>query len=241
PPILVSDILWQKDEYRSPTKSHQILRRKDSLPASKTNTVSSKSSLEEREAAYSEARRRYFPEDSEIKESVTPKPRNIPVVARRMIGHALGLRVSPNSSGGVTSATHKEPGQKYQELSGRENSVGHRTLNLRNSQETAAVSIQELSSQDRKIVDNSQVRHAATSERESERKIQKKPAGSDKSVECVPSPNGRMGQATSTDTLKQEHVGAAKRMFAHAMRLNGTKELNGLVMKTNAAIPADRD
>ncbi|KAI3992851.1 hypothetical protein MKX01_028150 [Papaver californicum] len=233
PPILVSDILWQHDEYPSPTESHQILRRKDTLPASKTSTVSTKSSLEEREAAYLEARQRIFTEDdSEIKESVTPKPRNIPEVARRLIVNSLGLRVSSNSSGGVTSATHKEPDQKNQKLSGRENCVGHQNLNLRKPRETAAVSIQELSSQDIKIVDQSQVTHAAISERRSEKKIQKKPAGSDKSVNCVPPLNGRMRQAPSEDDLKQEHLGAAKRLFANALRLNG---------KTDIAMPVDKD
>ncbi|XP_026389078.1 uncharacterized protein LOC113283905 isoform X2 [Papaver somniferum] len=237
PPILVSDILWQHDEYPSPTESHQILRRKDTLPASKTNTVSTKSSLEEREAAYLAARQRIFSkDDSEVKELVTPKPRNIPVVARRMIAHALGQRVS-SSSAGVTPSTRNEPNQKNQELSGSEKSVGHQNLNLRNSRETAAVSIQELSSQDRKIVDKSQVTHAATSER----KIQKKPAGSDNSVNCVPPLNGRMRQAPSDDNLKQEHLGAAKRMFAHALRSNGTKELNGLIMKTDTAMPIEKD
>ncbi|RZC63329.1 hypothetical protein C5167_025081 [Papaver somniferum] len=204
---------------------------------SKTNTVSTKSSLEEREAAYLAARQRIFSkDDSEVKELVTPKPRNIPVVARRMIAHALGQRVS-SSSAGVTPSTRNEPNQKNQELSGSEKSVGHQNLNLRNSRETAAVSIQELSSQDRKIVDKSQVTHAATSER----KIQKKPAGSDNSVNCVPPLNGRMRQAPSDDNLKQEHLGAAKRMFAHALRSNGTKELNGLIMKTDTAMPIEKD
>ncbi|KAI3987415.1 hypothetical protein MKX01_042419 [Papaver californicum] len=198
PPILVSDILWQHDEYPSPTESHQILRRKDTLPASKTSTLSTKSSLEEREAAYLAARQRIFTEDdSEIKESVTPKPRNNPEVARRLIVTSLGLRVSSNSSGGVTSATHNGPDQKNQKLSGRENCVTH----------------------------------AAISERKSERKIQKKPAGSDKSVNGVPPPNGRMRQAPSEDNLKQEHLGAAKRLFANALRLNG---------KTDIAIPIDK-
>ncbi|KAI3936871.1 hypothetical protein MKW98_020576 [Papaver atlanticum] len=242
PPILVSDILWQHDGCPSPTESHQILRRKDTLPASKTNTVSTKSSLKEREAAYLAARQRIFSkDDSEVKESVTPKPRNIPVVARRMIAHALGQRVSSNSSAGVTPSMRNEPNQKNQELSGSEKSVGHQNLNLRNSRETAAVSIQELSSQDRKIVDKSQVTHAATSERKNERKIQKKPAGSDNSVNCVPPLNGRMRQAPSEDNLKQEHLGAAKRMFAHALRSNGTKELNGLIMKTDTAMPIEKE
>lgn len=95
PSILVSDILGQYDESHSPTISHQLLKRKDASPVVRTNAPS-KYSFEEREAAYLAARERIFSVDGgDMKESVKQKPRSVPVVARRMIAHALGQRIQP--------------------------------------------------------------------------------------------------------------------------------------------------
>ncbi|KAF9621778.1 hypothetical protein IFM89_027632 [Coptis chinensis] len=58
--------------------------------AAKNNPTSLGTTLEEREAAYLAARERIFSEENGgIRESVAPKPRNVPMVARRMIAHAL--------------------------------------------------------------------------------------------------------------------------------------------------------
>eukprot|EP01018_Ginkgo_biloba_P037569 Gb_15626 [translate_table: standard] len=59
-------------------------------------------SFEEREAAYLAARERIFSlsasqESDEPKEQVAPRPRTVPVVARRMIAHALGKRIMVDS------------------------------------------------------------------------------------------------------------------------------------------------
>ncbi|XP_011625543.1 uncharacterized protein LOC18440072 isoform X2 [Amborella trichopoda] len=103
PAILVSDILWQHDEYQSPKAVQQLLRRTEISPSTMTSQCSSKpptQSLKEKEAAYLAARERIFSlkeDDVEPKELVPPKPRNVPVVARRMIAHALGQRMNPAS------------------------------------------------------------------------------------------------------------------------------------------------
>lgn len=94
PPILVSDILWQYGEYQSTTPANLILRRKES-PEKEDEAAPSSTSLEVREAAYLAARERIFSlHDADEKESVLPKSRKVPVVAQRMIAHALGQKVS---------------------------------------------------------------------------------------------------------------------------------------------------
>ncbi|KAF9606227.1 hypothetical protein IFM89_023810, partial [Coptis chinensis] len=58
--------------------------------SAKNNPTYLGTTLEEREAAYLAARERiFFEENGGIRESVAPKPRNVPMVARRMIPYAL--------------------------------------------------------------------------------------------------------------------------------------------------------
>ena len=66
---------------------------------SQMNAVSIQQSLEEREAAYSVARERIFSMKlDEVKEPGEQRPRSVPVVAHRMIAHALGQRIPPKKS-----------------------------------------------------------------------------------------------------------------------------------------------
>lgn len=107
PPILVSDILkWQYGETQSPQATCQLLKRKMTLQdlqhKERTDQLPS-ISFEERQAAYLAARERIFSPSSseeidEPKEQVVPRPRTVPVVARRMIAHALGKRILVDSS-----------------------------------------------------------------------------------------------------------------------------------------------
>lgn len=107
PPILVSDILkWQYGETQSPQATCQLLKRKMTLQdlqhKERTDQLPS-ISFEEREAAYLAARERIFSlssseEIDEPKEQLVPRPRTVPVVARRMIAHALGKRIMVDSS-----------------------------------------------------------------------------------------------------------------------------------------------
>ncbi|CAA6667952.1 unnamed protein product [Spirodela intermedia] len=125
PLVLVSDILLQYDEYQPPTSSAQILKRKGSTPANKARVASSAPLLpvEEREAAYLAARERIFSLYDDCKEEpVTPKPRTIPVAARRMIAHALGQRISSsvNASGLSDSAVGSQEGSSSQRVGSQE-------------------------------------------------------------------------------------------------------------------------
>ncbi|KAG6557585.1 hypothetical protein Mapa_000861 [Marchantia paleacea] len=99
PAVLVSDVLEHNDgEAHHPQSSRQLLKRH----ASPTDGLQGQAlvntpglSLEERQAAYLAARQRIFSEkwkhaDENSKESGHARPRSDPVVARRMIAHALG-------------------------------------------------------------------------------------------------------------------------------------------------------
>lgn len=189
PSILVSDFLGQYDDYQYPSTSHQLLRRTEVSPVLKTKTPSYQYSLEEREAAYMAARERIFSmDDSEVKESVNQKPRNVPVVARRMIAHALGQRIKPhNTSVEASQETNLQSGQRVNSLA--------------------------------KPKDGNPNKSASP---HSERKVPQKPADN-KSTNGKMSQNGRNGSVCKNN-LKEEHMGAAKRMFAHALRQNSGKD-----------------
>ncbi|KAF5743771.1 Single-stranded nucleic acid binding R3H protein putative isoform 1 [Tripterygium wilfordii] len=96
PSILVSDILGQYDDPQSHSISHHLLRRKDAPPVLKVNLPSSTHTLEEREVAYLAARERIFSADVDYVRDPAKllKRRNSPVVARRMIAHALGQKIN---------------------------------------------------------------------------------------------------------------------------------------------------
>ncbi|CAL1361786.1 unnamed protein product [Linum trigynum] len=95
PAILVSDILFQCDEPQSISVPDQVLRRDDATPVVQAKTPSL-STIKEREAAYLAARLRIFSVDGEeVREPVEQRPRNVPAVARRMIAHALGQKITP--------------------------------------------------------------------------------------------------------------------------------------------------
>ncbi|KAL9257112.1 R3H domain-containing protein [Drosera capensis] len=104
PSVLVSDILWQDDTPVPPGTPPLVLRRHNTsagsgdsvvpaFPVLKSKVPSRPTTLEEREEAYLAARERIFSMDGELKEVERPKPRHDPVVARRMITHALGKRI----------------------------------------------------------------------------------------------------------------------------------------------------
>ncbi|GLJ13006.1 hypothetical protein SUGI_0203240 [Cryptomeria japonica] len=107
PAVLVSDILeWQYGETQSQQAACQLLKRKIALPDLQQKQIANQLpsiSFEEREAAYLAARERIFSlssceENGEQKEQATPRPRTVPVVARRMIAHALGKRIMVDAS-----------------------------------------------------------------------------------------------------------------------------------------------
>ncbi|CAH1419586.1 unnamed protein product [Lactuca virosa] len=105
PSILVSDMLWEHDEYQSPITSQLLSRREDGSPGTKVETLSlAHVSLEDREAAYLAARNRIFStEDDDVASLDKNRPRNNPIVARRMIAHALGQKVKQSNQEGLKS------------------------------------------------------------------------------------------------------------------------------------------
>ncbi|XP_069154737.1 uncharacterized protein [Solanum lycopersicum] len=99
PSILISDLLWQYDELQSPRTVDVIYRRKESSEGSKVEDTPIpiiNLSLEEREEAYMAARKRIFSVDQgETRQCMKDRPQKDPTVARRMIAHALGQRTRP--------------------------------------------------------------------------------------------------------------------------------------------------
>ncbi|XP_057962836.1 uncharacterized protein LOC131154221 isoform X2 [Malania oleifera] len=124
PPILVSDILWQYDASPSPAMSHQLLRRKEDSPESEKKLLPFQYSFEERETAYMAARERIFSMDEgESKEPIQQKPRSVPVVAQRMIAHALGKRINSCSQGSTNKNARECKGQTGEPDSREKNKI----------------------------------------------------------------------------------------------------------------------
>ncbi|KAF6150586.1 hypothetical protein GIB67_040330 [Kingdonia uniflora] len=200
PSVLVSDMLWQYDEY-------QILRRKGTSPALKTDSPPVLSSLEAREASYLAARERIFSKDYVgITESVKWKPKNTPIVARRMIAHALGQRIGTDSSSEkvITLAESKEHERPSTEL-------GATRIYERNPNVGSKSSIQKIPLC--KAVHG--IPNMSNNAPLSGRNIQAKP--------CNSGSNSGSG-VVCKEVLKQERLGAAKRLFANALGIQGAKE-----------------
>ncbi|CAN0924255.1 hypothetical protein LINGRAHAP2_LOCUS34062 [Linum grandiflorum] len=110
PAILVSDILIQYDEPPSVSIPHQVLRRDDATTPVFQAKPPSLDTIKEREAAYLAARERIFSADvAEMSEPVEQRPpRHVPAVARRMIAHALGQKVTPPAKDEQSNACDAE-------------------------------------------------------------------------------------------------------------------------------------
>ncbi|KAL2482229.1 R3H domain-containing protein 2-like [Forsythia ovata] len=90
PSILVSDLLWQYDDVQSPTNI-AVLRRKEVQPGQGGNSATESS--HERKTTPFTSRERIFLADECETRLVKQRPQNDPMVARRMITHALGQRI----------------------------------------------------------------------------------------------------------------------------------------------------
>ncbi|CAM9000990.1 unnamed protein product [Rhodiola kirilowii] len=214
PSILVSDLLWQYDESESPVASHQLLRRIDaSSPVVHSKTH--KYTLEEREAAYLAARERIFATDEgEMRESVRQKPRTDPVVARRMIVHALGQRAKmlnldsalpDNKSDKGPSAKHNIKEEKVCTSRGE----AQRKVDCSSGQNVNI--FKKTNSRDDDPATGSS--HDNTDkERQNNKLSNSSMLQNEKSMPI------------SKERVKVENLGAAKRMFAIALGLPSTKE-----------------
>ena len=189
-----------------------------------TKIPSVQHSLEERKAAYLAARDRIFSMDlGEFNETVKQKPRSNPVVARRMIAHALGHRITPHNQtatlgdckghSGQTDAPDIQPGNKVEPKSP-----------LEASQKTISLPGQNMNSYG-KLKSNDK-----NSSGSSPSKSNMPPKQADKiSPHVSISQNESSGNGVDKDYIKREHLGAAKRMFAHALGLQSGKD--GLILK----------
>ncbi|KAK0593296.1 hypothetical protein LWI29_034465 [Acer saccharum] len=184
PSILVSDILWQYGEPETLTTSHLLLRKKEAPPELKNQSPSIGHSLEEREAAYLAARERIFSTGvCTVTEPVRQKPRNVPVVARRMIAHALGQKIK----------TQNEDDSVKDSKEG-EDKVGP-SMSLEACQDSSIRA-------------------------EQNGNLLSKPKTNREKYNAGTSGNGRSKSSGNKEYSKEQHVGAAKRMFAHALGLH---------------------
>ncbi|KAK8464760.1 hypothetical protein PHAVU_010G077712 [Phaseolus vulgaris] len=212
PPILVSDILWKyDDEPQSLVTSHQILRRSEASPVSQTNKASFSKSLEERKAAYLIARERIFSVKlEEVKEPGEQKPRSVPVVAQRMIAHALGQRIHTKNQNGLATDSIKDRGLK-DELNAQDKNSEVSNL-TKDSEEFLHL----------RRNSNSRIRNTSSSNASSYNKRNDQ-TPVDKELPLF-SQDRKQGQSVNKDYMKMEHLGAAKRMFAHALGVQSGKD-----------------
>ncbi|KAH7543435.1 hypothetical protein FEM48_Zijuj02G0183700 [Ziziphus jujuba var. spinosa] len=219
PSILVSDILWQYDDPQSSAMTHQLLKRTETSPVLKTKSPSVQHSLEEREAAYLAARQRIFSMDlGEEKEPVKQKPRSVPVVARRMIAHALGQRISSINQD-TALKDFSGSGEETDEMKAQDKDKIDLNLTQKTFQESFSLSGTNTKSYD-EVKKNEQSTCASS---QSEWKAPQKQAEKVSSSVSI-SRSGRDRNNVNEDHHKRQHLGAAKRMFAHALGMQSGKE-----------------
>ncbi|GER43192.1 DNA-directed RNA polymerase subunit alpha [Striga asiatica] len=177
PPILVSDLVLQFDE-RQPSMTFDEPRWNEVMPG-QSNTALSKSSFEERETSYIAARERIFSSDARETKMVKERPKYDPVVARRMITHALGHSDKATqhepSSNDAKDATQAANGMKFQYTEYERDLCGRDELGKNSTPRTCETSKEGLSKNSIK---------------------------------------------RSDDCLRNEHMGAAKRLFANALGMH---------------------
>ncbi|KAK9053665.1 hypothetical protein SSX86_024739 [Deinandra increscens subsp. villosa] len=196
PSILVADLLWEHDDYQSPFTSQLLTRPEDGSAGIKVETLSARVSLEDREAAYLAARKRIFSTGNDDMESLAKeRPRNNPAVAQRMIAHALGQRVKQSNEGICNK-----------DATGYRRKPSNEVKNQSNSQ-TSLQARQKSNGQQllsRKVTQNLET-EASTN------------------VTTVSSAKKRDTNVPQHN-LKEERIGAAKRMFANALRMHPAKD-----------------
>ncbi|XP_021972659.2 uncharacterized protein LOC110867913 isoform X2 [Helianthus annuus] len=117
PSILVADLLW---EHESPTTSQLLTRPEDGSTGTNLETLTARVSLEDRESAYLAARNRIFSTGNDD-DMESLRPRNNPVVARRMIAHALGQRIKQSNDGiGIKPRDHVKNQSNSQKSTGQQ-------------------------------------------------------------------------------------------------------------------------
>lgn len=156
----------------------------------------SESSLEEREKNYFAARERIFSEDSCEAKLFKERPKNNPVVARRMITRALGQ---------TNKVMKHEPGlsdaDEYERTAndGRTKYVDDRDIDPSNKLETMSLSPKH----PRPCTNSSSERYKQTT-----------------NSTLIKGGSEQKKVNTQENYLRKEHIGAAKRLFANALGMD---------------------
>ncbi|CAK7339851.1 unnamed protein product [Dovyalis caffra] len=212
PSILVSDILFHYDEPHTPTKSHQLLRRKDVPPVLRAVSPTSHNTFREREIAYLAARDRIFSMDvDEMREPVKEKPQNVLVVAHRMIAHALGQNTSLRNQGaavrdgtGHAVKTNEQFVQEKSKIEPNSSSKAYQGIVFVPDKTINSISTTKSNNQ------------GSCASSQGQRNLH--PVLVEKSGTCnINKSQNRPSTNGIKDYSKEEHLGAAKRMFAHAL------------------------
>ncbi|CAI9090917.1 OLC1v1025805C1 [Oldenlandia corymbosa var. corymbosa] len=202
PSILVSDLLGQyDDELPIPTVVEVLEKRKQNEPGPVPEIPKFELSLEEREAAYLAARERIFSVgEHTTRELVKPRPHHNPVVARRMIAHALGQKMKPvDDEVGLTNL--KELG-------------GQAKIANQNDEELAFKS--GINGKHLKALGDK--KGSSLGDGESSNSAKKTPLDKiDKSNKLDPYSTERSEIRITKNNFREEHAGAAKRMFVNAL------------------------
>lgn len=210
PSILISDLLWQYDELQSPRTVDMMYRRKEGSEGSKVEETPPpilNISLEEREKAYIAARKRIFSVDQgEIRQCMKDRPQKDPTVARRMIAHALGQRTRPANleihHANIEQGEEQTKDVNIQHKEERPTNLGKQTY--------------------------TEVKTPPTKYPCSGAKPKTNKSNGSKSPHMKKSiPKNTDGTGSSTpvkkdakvhkDSIREEHIGAAKRIFANAL------------------------
>ncbi|EHA8588512.1 putative Single-stranded nucleic acid binding R3H [Cocos nucifera] len=198
--------------------------------------------LEEREAAYQAARERIFAlNDSGEKDVLVPKSRRVPVVARRMIAHALGQKICSTPSNQKTSSHKFEENESTEGPTNDERNEDKLDRTLEYSKEATAFPDRKLCMFGRKMYDKPANKSSNYSCSTSiEMKGHNKAVGSG-SPNSNSLPNTGDGRVVDAGNLEKERIDAAKRIFAHALGLPSSKGNNSLTVKSKTNGPFRRD
>lgn len=185
----------------------------------KMKSPSVQHSFEEREAAYLAARERIFSVNlGEEKEPVKQKPRSVPVVARRMIAHALGRRINAYNQD-TALKEFSGSGEETDELNVEDKDKMELNLTQKTFEETLSLSGTRTKPCD-EVKNDKHCNHALS---QSKRKAPQKQAEKVSSSAGI-SQSGRDRSNVNEDHYKREHLGAAKRMFANALGMQSGKD-----------------
>lgn len=162
-------------------------------------------------------------EDGE-RDLTAPKSRKIPVVARRMIAHALGQRISPTEKLSLN--------ESEKEVTGGLSSDEGKNLcpKVEDIKESTAFSTGKLGSHGRKKHDK--MTHGSSGGR-SHNTDGHNEVATDVSAKNNLLPNASNRRAVGADDMEKLHIGAARRIFAHALGLPSGKGNLETMVKSN--------